>query len=295
MSTFAHVAMKESRIAGNVARFAGGGLSIDRGSLTLTKSTVVDNTAGEVGGGVDSYRDSRVQLGVDSVVARNSAKYGGGIANDGVLLMQRTAEVRDNTARWGGGIGTYAGARSGLSGLLVMRQHASVTGNSARYCGGIETTDYGGTNPVRVRMSGTSTVSANVGGGVCLASTALVMRGRSSVATNRGGGILAHDAADWRVGSRHRVVIHLSGAASVSRNSGTRGAGIFLEWAGGANCATCSDTPPRMVLQDRASVTRNTASVTGGGIYVKGGSVVLRNRAAVVKNSPDDVVIRPRT
>ena len=144
---------------------------------------------------------------------------------------------------------------------------------------------------MRVRMSGTATVSANVRGGVCLATTGLVMHGRSSVVRNRGGGILAYDAADWRVGKRHRVAIKMSDAASVSRNSSARGAGIYLEWTG-AGCASCTDTPPRMVLQDRASVTKNTARDTGGGIYVKGGRVVLRNHAAVVRNRPNNIVIR---
>ena len=225
-------------------------------------------------------------------MARNTARYAGGVANDGILVMSGTATIRANTARIsGGGIGTQQLSwGAGASGLTLMGQHASVTHNTARSCGGIQTLDYAGMEYMRVQMAGSSTVSGNTHGGICLASTRLLMRGHSSVRGNRGGGILASDSSDWRVGNHRRVVVRMLDAATVSSNTAVRGAGIYLQCAGGNYCLT----PPRILLEDHASVVRNTARITGGGIFARGGRVVLRDRASVTLNRPNNIIVRAR-
>jgi hypothetical protein len=105
--TLTHTKVDENNAAG----FCGGGGVMNTGSLTLESSSLARNTAaGGVGGGIYTAKrsgngESTTLLG-SSLVARNSARAGGGIAGEaGLLTLSGSSSVTGNEAsERGGGI-----------------------------------------------------------------------------------------------------------------------------------------------------------------------------------------------
>jgi hypothetical protein len=125
-----------STIARNSAIDGAGVLNSGGGEMTISKSTVADNTASGRGGGILNLDDvfGRVGTGirlVNSTVTRNSAKFGGGILvrDNGTASMEITnSTIALNSARvGGGGIELDEGGEFGSIGLtnsLVARNTA---------------------------------------------------------------------------------------------------------------------------------------------------------------------------
>ena len=93
----------ESSVSANSAS-AGGGVENVFGTLSIVRSTIAGNTADAVGGGVDSEFGTAT-VGA-STVARNHAGMGGGIFNNGALLMVNTT-VSANGAAVGAGVANH--------------------------------------------------------------------------------------------------------------------------------------------------------------------------------------------
>jgi predicted outer membrane repeat protein len=116
----------------------GGGGGIDNGlvgTLTLTDSSVSENSSGYFGGGI--FGGGQVTL-ANSVVTGNAAPYGGGIACwPAMTLTLIDSTVSGNTAHrvgGAGGVAAWGGASGGIScgGLgQVTLTNSTVSGNTA--------------------------------------------------------------------------------------------------------------------------------------------------------------------
>jgi hypothetical protein len=116
-------------ITKNSALFDGGGIAND-GSLTVSNSVVSNNTAG-AGAGIYNASGATLELG-SSTVANNQAGFvGGGLINLGAATITRSA-VSDNSASAGGGIADFSSAGGGA----VTISSSSVSNNSALSGGG---------------------------------------------------------------------------------------------------------------------------------------------------------------
>jgi hypothetical protein len=152
-------------------------LFINMGNLTLTNSTVSDNSASQGGGGI--YNSGSLTL-TNSTVSDNSSEYGGGIYNSGSLTLTNST-VSDNSSEYGGGIFTYQ--RS------LTLTNSTVSGNSASQSGGGIQNDNGSLTLTNSTVSGNSSI---YGGGMgndygSLTLTNSTVSGNS--ASQNGGGI----------------------------------------------------------------------------------------------------------
>jgi hypothetical protein len=167
---------------------SGGGGIDNFGTLTVTNCMIENNSAtsgnGDNGGGIDN--EATGIMTVDgSTVEGNSAGFGGGIFNGGVMIATGSSLASNAAGSQGGGIGN--------SGLLTV-SNCTITGNQAGGGGGIF-------NAKELALS-SSTVADNQasnGGGMEGADTGVpyspsyLMVGNSTIADNvslgRGGGI----------------------------------------------------------------------------------------------------------
>lgn len=132
------VRIRNSTIDANVAK-VGGGISVYNGLMTnISDSTLSNNRATELGGGIHiGYSgDATVQL-EDSLLYRNSAAMGGGIANQRFLTVFNST-LSGNSANQGGGIfhqprlAPYSGATDGAVSIVqatIVDNVASDTGD----------------------------------------------------------------------------------------------------------------------------------------------------------------------
>jgi hypothetical protein len=156
-------------------------------SLTLIRSTVVDNSAPD-GGGI-------------------------GIGESGTLIMDRGSVVTGNSATLGGGISNSHG------GTLVLNGRSSVDHNSAASGGGIY---FATGNYPAVVLNGRSSVHDNTasadGGGIYIADAGVELNDSSSIHDNaaaRGGGIFNGTAGATTI----------NGHGSIHDNTATTGGG----------------------------------------------------------------------
>lgn len=96
-------------ISSNASTINGGGLYIMNGAVRMGAGIIQGNICGEYGGGVYVFNSSAVdQKTVDfngGTLSGNSAKYGGGVCVNGLILMTiGNVEIAENTATNGGGV-----------------------------------------------------------------------------------------------------------------------------------------------------------------------------------------------
>jgi hypothetical protein len=235
----------------------GGGIA-NAGTLTLTDSTVSDNTAQVDNGGIYNLPGGTMTV-VDSVITGNSAAVGnGGVGNYGVSLALVESTVSGNSALGGGGIGNYAGTMTltdstviGNTGGGILNMAASsvtdstIIGNSAINGGGSGIDNYAGTMTLT-----DSTVSGNTGGGI-LNAAALTVTDCAIIGNSaNGGGGIANTGTLLLTGS------------TVSDNSAIDDGGI-VNYAGGT-----------MTVLD-SIISGNSAAVGNGGVANYGTSLTL--------------------
>lgn len=126
--------LKEVRFENNVSAFAGGGIYLNQGQLNLDTVHFENNNAAFLGGGIFSNRNAS-GTGTQVNFVRNTAKQGGGMANDGSGLDLNGFTFDDNGALYSGGA-LYN--RSGASPLL---QNGIFKNNRASNGGAVYTTD----------------------------------------------------------------------------------------------------------------------------------------------------------
>jgi len=196
----------------------GGGGIVNHGTLTLTNSTVADNTnPGGEGGGL--YNTGGVTI-TGSTFARNTALAGGGIYNDGTLTMTGTT-VSHNTADTGGGVYNI--------GTLTMTG-ATVSLNTADAGGGVYNTGTAALTNLLIAEN-TASGSSGLGGGVYNAGTMTVTN--ATITKNTGQGLYGHSGTITLVNSI--VVNHAAGDIFVAEAStivGYNNLTTFAQWGG---------------------------------------------------------------
>lgn len=254
----ANLVLRDAAVTACRASLFGGGISnIDTpgsGNVTLVRTTVNRNVAGDSGGGLLVGGGESVLTVKDSTIKRNVATNdGGGILTTTGILTNST--VSGNTAgAEGGGIrastvtltgstisGNSAATSGGLSANTVTATNCTVIGNVARLNWG------GGIDATTVTVVG-STVSGNSaaerGGGI-MATTATVTNSKvigNTARTAGGGGINAS-------------AVTLTNSSVSGNAAGGSGGGIDS-----LNAATLTNS----------TVSGNAASQAGGGIWTNG-------------------------
>jgi hypothetical protein len=198
-----------STISGNSAGGLGGGIESD-GTLTLSNCTITGNTAtlpGSSGGGL-AVAAGTVNIN-DSTISGNAAVYGAGIANlEGTLTISNSTISANSAVREGGGIFS--------NGDTLTISNSTISGNSAgRSGGGIE--NGGGALAIsNSTISGNSAV--RVGGGILSGGTLTInnstISGNST--SDSGGGIFSS-------GSATLVNLTIAGNHCDSGNTGDAG------------------------------------------------------------------------
>jgi len=234
---------------------SGGGIYISNtGTLTLTNSTVSDNTA-QVGGGINN---SGTLTLTDSTVSDNSD---GGISNNGTLTLTDST-VSDNTAQVGGGITN--------NGTLTLT-NSTVSGNTAQvYGGGISN------NGTLTLTNGT--VSGNNagrdGGGIYISNTGTLTLTNGTVSGNTvgrdGGGIYNSGTLTLTNGT-------VSGNTAIDE-----GYGIYNE-----GTVTLTNT----LMDDPCAV--NSPTSLGGNLESPGNTCGLNRTTDQVNVSADDLKLGP--
>jgi len=166
---FSHenVTVTDSTISENSARDNGGGFF--GGTVTVTNSSISENSARGNGGGIIG---GRVTV-TNSTISGNSARGSGGGISGGTVTVTNTT-ISENSARGSGG---------GMSGGTVTVTNSTVSGNSAHKGGGISGGDITVTNST---ISGNS--AAWFGGGVFAFGAVTVSIENSIVAGNTDAG-----------------------------------------------------------------------------------------------------------
>ena len=284
-------------ISDNTATTYGGGLYIDC-PFTITSSTIDSNTAfsisgnmiGGCGGGI--YSRSSLTLPSGVVISNNTSSNGGGIyietdydETEVDTLTVSGAEISGNIALDGGGVV--------ISACNMVMTSGSITGNSAGQVG--------------------DTLSTGEGGGISISGNGQSDRG---ILTLSGGEIsnntaVADGSADGGGIYCHRAVINMSGGTitnnSCSGSEYSDGGGIFLveratlnmtggtiskntaESGGGVGLVYYYDSTA--TFSGSAVVTENTATY-GGGVYnygcgEEGGGVFVDGNAKIYKNDAE--------
>jgi hypothetical protein len=230
--------LTNSTLSGNSATW-GGGIYNFSGALTVTNSTLLENTAGNIdviGGGGGIYNDTSGNVTLmNSTLSGNSAAYGGGIENTGTLTVTNSSTLSGNSAHSKGG-----GIYNTTSGNATVT-NSSLLGNDAPFEGG-GIYNEGGLTVTDSTLSENSAWNSNGnGGGIdnwygTLTVTNSTLSGNSAL--NDGGGIYNYHA---------NITMRNS---TLSGNSAHGGGGIYSE-------------------QSVVAVTNNT--LTGNSAYAGGG------------------------
>jgi len=228
----------------------GGGIKVEDGvTLTLTHSTVISNTAYR-GGGI---HNDGVMLVAQSVISGNAATLGGGIGSMHVLTVQQSV-VANNTAT-GGGAGIY---------------------DAHPYRGGSLTVEE-------------SLIADNVGGGIQAESTA----GYDDPVTIRNSTIVRNSSAGWGGGIQAGSPITIVNTTIASNTAATGGGLQFLgidpvfitnstisgnrATQNGGGIGTAFNRPP--IFLTHSTIVSNTADYDGGDDG-QGGGLYAFSRAA---------------
>ena len=169
---YSHLTITESTILNNSAYSQGGGIYNDYdGSLTITRSTISDNTANYGGGIYNKHNGSLTITG--STISNNTANYGGGIRNYSHLTITESTILNNSANQRGGGIyNCYDGTLDITS--------STISDNTATYGGGIydRTSDSGTLTITGSNISGNNV--SQQGGGIYLTGTGTITIGGSS-------------------------------------------------------------------------------------------------------------------
>ncbi len=240
-------------ISGNTA--SGGGAVYSRigATLTLSDTTVSNNTADNAGGGIDVNSQSEATI-TDSLFSNNSADVGGAIYNRGDLHLEATA-FNNNTAVTDGG--AIFNRLYEASVAMTYWADCSLSGNSAGDDGG---GIYGiGTQALHLANF---TVSSNQ-------------------ATGRGGGIFSNgpttitdssvsgNSAGTDAGGVYGASYSIANSVISNNTAGLYGGGLY---------ATSDAT------LGNSTVSGNTAAADGGGIYSQGSQAVSLTNVTITAN-----------
>ncbi len=254
----------------------GGGILCEDATPTIEDCVVTGNNATDAGGGICYWSDNATMLVTlqDSVISRNSAARGGGIAGIGSTILAHVlfatvtncqmlentssgtgggihieprayptnaaAEVRDSVLSRNSAVGSGGGAEFGYSFEII---DSEVTGNSGSFGGGIN-----GYNGFVTRCTIKQNNASTYGGGV--SASGLIMADsivHSNTTDQFGAGIA--------IASQSEVGTKIANSIIHSNTSSQFGGGIAFSADGTMINCTLSE---------------NSAGVSGGGIAISG-------------------------
>jgi predicted outer membrane repeat protein len=123
------IVLNDCTISGNSAGVVGGGLD-SYAAATLTNCTFSGNSAGLSGGGLQSTDGTVTIFGC--TISGNSSRYGGGMNNNGPATLTDCTISGNSAAQSGGLRGSFYG--TSVSSFTITS--CTITGNSAAYSGG---------------------------------------------------------------------------------------------------------------------------------------------------------------
>ncbi|MDR3086043.1 MAG: InlB B-repeat-containing protein, partial [Christensenellaceae bacterium] len=239
----------------------------NNGNLYLEESYITGGSeVSDNGGGIYNSTTGELYLLTNAVVMKNAALNGGGVANQGLLVLDG-GEISDNAAMGNGLTGNGNGA-----GVYMDQGSFTMIGGSICY------------NATSGTPAGDNT--SGYGGGVYVCGAGQVSVDNcdiySNYATHSGGGIYKTSSA----------ALTLSGRLLFEENTaGVHGGAIYLEGLGVGTSLT---------VPSRAQFANNTAGQDGGGIWiaysdlaklnVEAGATFTDNsaQAAYTRNAADD-------
>lgn len=260
----------KTTIENNTASNLGGGVYVGNNSdVTITDSTLEGNTAASQGGAIVAYSGRNITLD-NTTVKGNKAISGGAIhalgtaVTDTHITLENNTEFTGNNATSGAGIYAYTIAGNPLQ---IDILNSKINNNTA--------TSYGGGifayNGVKVRADG-----ADISGNTAANAGGLFLRNNSSAdlnnsevsdnkATGNGGGVYVYDAT---------CSVTASNGTVFRENSGCRGGGIFS--SGGT------------VTVEDSTFEKNTATDDGGAIAATQNSSLTVRNSKVLENKAAD-------
>jgi hypothetical protein len=119
-----HLTMTNTTISNNSGKFYAGGLLND-GVATLSGDTISGNT-GAIGGGIDNTSGATLSV-TNSTIANNSAPSGGGINNAGTVQLYSTTITGNSASSSGGGVYNATNATVSLVNTIIAKNALSAT------------------------------------------------------------------------------------------------------------------------------------------------------------------------
>jgi predicted outer membrane repeat protein len=246
-----------STLDGNAA-LDGGGISNSSGKVTLTDSTVRDNSANDNGGGI--YNSiGQLTLTASTVHFNTSNGSGGGIYNEGSLELEDSA-VRDNSSISGGG-GIYN------TGSIDLH-HCEISGNEASSLGGGIRSEGSDSTVAGTACTISDNTSLSPGGGITIEGGSSVTLNASTINDNHsnaiGGGV------------------HISGGSELGlTNSTVSGNEANVQGGGIYNSG--------MLNLINTTISGNQADSGGGGVYSTTDDMLTLIGSIVAANAGGDI------
>ena len=290
----------------------GGGIDLDRSSLTMESGLITGNTSSSAGGGVRLYRSSTFTMEGGTIAGNTAADYGGGVAlnNSGSDTMSTFTmtdgliannEVTDTDIGCGGGVYVETGTFDMSGGTIRDNAACSTFYDTYLYYGGGGVWMYNST----FTMGDGALITGNYapcGGGAFLYMCTATLSDGARITGNEalyGGGVYAY----YNYNSTYAV-----SGGSITDNEATYGGGIYAYYSNViSGCTVTGNTATYGggvyatygAALDGCTITGNTAA-QGGGIYdanVSGytldmtGCTVTGNTAAASSDSSSSSTI----
>ena len=236
--------MKSGKIINNYGGEHGGGIYNNQGTVIISKDTITSD-------------DGLVTIS-DGTITGNTAKYGGGIYNQGTLTIG-SGTIKKNTAKYGGGI--YNTKTLTISGGTITENIASINDNSDVAGGGIYNQGTLTMSNGIIRKNTVSGPNTNYvyGGGVYNTGALTISDGTITGNTATNGGGIFND--------RYTVTIN---GGTITGNTATNGGGIYNSFGTITMSKETVTISNEATIIKKGVITENTASYSGGGIYNQG-------------------------
>ncbi len=292
-------------LTGGESPFGGALLNVE-GAVTLNSVRVLDNTAGNGGGGLASGVVDPTHLGPigtltlnSTIVSGNTAQGGGGggILNHAGTTTLNNSIVSNNTSGGGGGgiaSGPGNGGTAGSSTLaLNQSQVTDNTSNGGPMAGAGGIANGGVATLTYSQVDGNSAPGASGGGilnhGTMTLTNSQVNTNTAPTDTNEdagnGGGIANLNFAALGATSPSGVLT-IQGNSQVQGNSASGVGGGILDV--GLDAMGNPTQPAGTLTLSGAIITGNSAGVTGGGIFTVAASPITVKQTTINHNTPNN-------
>jgi CSLREA domain-containing protein len=282
--------LTNSTISGNSNFTLGGGI-YNIGTLTLTDTTISGNSARD-GGGINNYTGGMLTL-TNTVISNNTATVGGGIYNSGTMMLTSSTVSGNSASSFGGGIISPSGGE-----ITNVITNSTISNNSAEGAGG-------GVSSGATLTLTNSTVSGNsvsaafgFGGGIYSGATLTLTNSTvsgNSAASLRGGGISITSSGTANLNNTI-IANSILGGDCFRENEGTINAQYSLIEEGlfcvnGININNLTGDPLLGPLQNNGGPTLTHALLPGSPAIDKGNSFGLTTDQRGLTRPVDDSTI----